>query len=441
MGSWNHTCMVSQMHITDGEEVVEVWLAQPFGRDRDGINHYTYSTDVWTPYPILMYGEYTDYGKTNAGHDLTNPRNALLLELIKRDIVEREQGENQVHDHAVVKEGLTFERLHTIDHGGRGQVRGWSEQYRALKHAVIKRSMFDKIINDFYLEEARWKDRKNRKGYYVEKIYFKDIIKNLAADVKWVRDYLKNNELPERFEQLHIKDRTAAQIKESFMVSGGISRLFWGDDTAPLFTQYLNDDEGSLARTAARVNYFNNYDFKNLTDEELTHHIEEHLKFQWLAFFINLSRKMWSPQVGQGSQSQEYHPYELLSEFYIEDIKAQKARWDDEDIGELQRQVKILEARVKDVERCRDAYRDQSIINEEKLNCLSTPLVWLPAKEAPPGTRAILKYKAGFELAYLTNQPEGFIDTWRYLTGLERGVQAPWPDYYVPLDSVLALIE
>ena len=304
MGSWNHTCMVSQMHILEGDEVLEVWLAQPFGATRDEKSgHLTYSTDAWAPYPVLMYGKYTDYGETDAGANETNPRVKLLLDLIKYDIVERDQGENPYHDHEVRKEGLTFERLHTIDHGGRGQIRGWGDQHRALKHAVIKKSLFDKIIDEFYIEEARWTDMKAFTGYHVVKIYYKDLIANLLNDVKWVREYLKNNELDEKYEALQREDRSAADIKQSLVRMDGISRLFWNNDAAPTFVKYMSDGSGSSLARASNINYFSD-DFEHLTDEELTAHIEEHLKFEWLALFIDLTRKMWSPQVGQGSQSQ-----------------------------------------------------------------------------------------------------------------------------------------
>lgn len=69
-------------------------------------------------------------------------------------------------------------------------------------------------------------------------------------------------------------------------------------------------------------------------------------------------------------------------------------------------------------------------------------LKWLPAKDAPGGTRALLKYGSGsYELAYKTNHGEPFMETWRYLSGPSSGQQAAWPDFYVPLSDVELLIE
>lgn len=310
MGCWNHTCMISQMHILSDDDVVEVWLAKqiPYREDNEG--HYTYATAVWSPFPILLYGKYNDYGETEKYEQ--GPRHDLLLELIKDEIIERDMGENQYHDHEVRKEGLTFERLHTIDHGGRGLVRGWNGKNRALKHAVINRRLFDKIMNEFYLESAEWTNPETYEGYYVKKTYLKDISKDLLEGIKWVRAYIAQDE--------HSKYR-----------AHDLSHMFWKNKDAPAFVKYMGGrGEGQAHSVPA---YFG-FEYEHLTDEELVVHIEEHLKFQWLSYFVDLSRKMWSPQTGQGSQSQEYHAYELLSEFYIEDIKAQKERWGDEESDE-----------------------------------------------------------------------------------------------------------
>ena len=307
MGCWNHTCMISQMHILSDDEVVEVWLVKQNGRKGDGEGHYVYSTDVWKPYPILLYGKYNDYGETE---DYTQgPRHDLLLKMITKDIVERDIGENPYHDHEVRKEGLTFERLHTIDHGGRGLVKTWRGEV-ALKHAVIKKTMFDKIINEFYLEESDWTDRKNYKGYFTYKTYFKDVIENLEEGVKWIRADLKT------------QSRFA-------LIGNSLTGLYWNNDEAPKFVKFMGSGSSSEGAHCS-VNYFGE-EFEHLTDAELAVHIEEHLKFEWLHLFMTLARKTWAPQVGQGSQSQEYRPYELLAEFYVEDIKDQKARWGDEE--------------------------------------------------------------------------------------------------------------
>lgn len=307
MGCWNHTCMISQMHILSDDDVVEVWLAKGIPYKGEDGGNYTYSTAVWAPFPILLYGKYNDYGATE--HYEEGPRHDLLLELIKDEIIERDMGENQYHDHEVRKEGLTFERLHTIDHGGRGLVRGYNGKDRSLKHAVINRRLFDKIMNEFYLESAEWTNRETYEGYYVKKTYLKDISVDLLEGVKWVRAYIAKDE--------HSKYR-----------AHDLQSMFWKVEDAPAFVKHMGarGSDGPHSMPA----YFG-FEYEHLTDEELVVHIEEHLKFQWLFYFVDLSRKMWSPQVGQGSQSQENHPYELLSEFYIEDIKAQKERWGDEE--------------------------------------------------------------------------------------------------------------
>lgn len=326
MGSWNHTCMVSQMHILEGDEVVELWLVEQNSYDK--YSHYVYSTHLWRPYPVLMYGKYTDYGESDAGLQ-DCPRVDLLLDVIKRDIVEREQGETPYHDHAVVKEGLDFKRLHTIDHGGRGQVRGYKGPL-ALKHALVKKSLFDKILSDYYIEEARWKNKEKYTGYHTVKIYFADVVKNLVADVRWVRDYFDADiEGAETMSESELESaKQVARMMRSF--SRSVSETFWGNEKAPLFTKYMGEGSGEGRAAATNINYFGE-EYDELSDEDLAYHIEEHLKFQWLAMFMSNSRKAWMPQVGQGSQSDEILPYKLLADWYKIDLKEQKKRYADYD--------------------------------------------------------------------------------------------------------------
>ena len=67
---------------------------------------------------------------------------------------------------------------------------------------------------------------------------------------------------------------------------------------------------------------------------------------------------------------------------------------------------------------------------------------WLPAKDAPGGTEALIKFTSGrLELAYKTNHGEPFMETWRSMTYGTRGEQVGWPDFYVPLSDVELLIE
>lgn len=324
MGSWNHTCMVSQMHIHEDDEVVELWLVeQDQYAPRGQLNHLTYSTALWRPYPVLMYGTYTDYGETDAGHDLTNPRNALLLDLIKHVIIEREIGENEYHDHAVVKADLDFERLHTIDHGGRASVRGWNGNECAMKHAVIKKSLFDKIIDEFTVEEYV-RDETHKWGGYTKQVFFRDIVANLQEDVQWVMDDLNKGDTEDLVTKEHASLRS---VRRMMLMYDGVSRRYWNNKEAPAFVRYMADGSGSAEASAARIDYFSDEAFATLTIEELTAHILEHLKFSWLAYFMDRTRKMWSPQTGQGSQSDDLTGYKILGDFYLEEVVAQRAEY------------------------------------------------------------------------------------------------------------------
>ena len=59
MGCWNGTCMISQLPIMEGDEVVII----PISKVGDvEISPCCYSSTFFKPFPIIMYGKYNDYG-------------------------------------------------------------------------------------------------------------------------------------------------------------------------------------------------------------------------------------------------------------------------------------------------------------------------------------------------------------------------------------------
>lgn len=71
-----------------------------------------------------------------------------------------------------------------------------------------------------------------------------------------------------------------------------------------------------------------------------------------------------------------------------------------------------------------------------------TKIKWLPAKDAPGGIEALVKYKSGhLALAYKTDHGEPFMETWRSMAIGIRGEQIAWPDFYVSLVDIESLIE
>lgn len=60
MGSWNHTCGISGLSISQGEKVVLILLSETAGRV-DG--NPSYISDNFTPVSIPIVAEYNDYGQ------------------------------------------------------------------------------------------------------------------------------------------------------------------------------------------------------------------------------------------------------------------------------------------------------------------------------------------------------------------------------------------
>jgi hypothetical protein len=64
---------------------------------------------------------------------------------------------------------------------------------------------------------------------------------------------------------------------------------------------------------------------------------------------------------------------------------------------------------------------------------------WLPGDDAPRGIAALVRYRSGLiDYCYKTSNGEPFLETWRYAGTARRGEQAPWPEQYLPIDTILS---
>jgi hypothetical protein len=87
-----------------------------------------------------------------------------------------------------------------------------------------------------------------------------------------------------------------------------------------------------------------------------------------------------------------------------------------------------------------EEYPDHALITMEQLGSFMARAAspdWLPADEAPRGTRALIRHRSGLiDVVYKTNNGEPFLETWRYAGTARGGEQAPWPDSYMPLSAL-----
>ncbi len=121
MGCWHETCGVTQMPLIHGTPVALILLTN-VSRIRQGENHagHCRSNAIWTPRALPIYGKYNEYGSIE---DFTmNWNTTFIVDGFREDLVEKEVGENTVHDVATKKADLNIDNLLEWIHESRVEV-------------------------------------------------------------------------------------------------------------------------------------------------------------------------------------------------------------------------------------------------------------------------------------------------------------------------------
>jgi hypothetical protein len=145
MGCWNGTCAITNLPIYYGEEVYVFFLVESA---YDSTNN-CYMDTYYDLFPLHFTGTYNDYGAVEDCSDEAQH----VIDYLKENLVEMEQGENKYHDIPVKREGFNIEKLFDADHERRLFVKGYHPSRKKLKftHITVKKSVMEKILKSFGL--------------------------------------------------------------------------------------------------------------------------------------------------------------------------------------------------------------------------------------------------------------------------------------------------
>lgn len=118
MGSWNATCMVTNLPILAGDPVVaQIIVAEPFSDPLKSAADSNYPHDRFVPVGWPLRAKYNDYGYID---DIEQSVYADdTLDYLRKHLIERPLGENKYHDHEVTKDKLSWNSLDRWFHGKR----------------------------------------------------------------------------------------------------------------------------------------------------------------------------------------------------------------------------------------------------------------------------------------------------------------------------------
>ena len=348
MGCWNGTCAVSNLHVTAGTEVAVFMLLE--NKEKKS---FCYGNALYDVCPIPFYGKYNDYGAVEEceGFGLN-----LVVEAIRERIYEFGQGPNSSHDTVVNKDNFDIDMLFEADHEDRlgiQELRSWSndsydldklkkmreddgltdsqqfeldrlsakikqeDTFRQVTHVIIHGDVFKSIMEKWYIEKYVG-DGKGTTGYgknYIH-IYFKDIVDSIP-------EYIVKKK----------KEVEDAKKEDNPALARMMRRMSNGDEwnSPNLATKWLNYFDSGESNTFGLIRvkeYISNYIEKEDWDG-LVSFIKEALTGAWVNCFMGYTRKVWTQQTGQGSQSQDADGYILLANTVLDILKAEKAEYDE----------------------------------------------------------------------------------------------------------------
>lgn len=281
MGSWNQTCGITNIHIRSGERVTAFAIVE------DTQDNMCYTTGLFVPFMLPIYGEYDDYGRLDQSTGLGF---TLLLERLNTHAVERPVGENQRREIAIERGKFDDAYFWNAIHLHRIQVESrWGEvHHHNVKIMMVKSSVIEFLLDSFKL--TRHPYCKEKKFQYT----FRDVLNQVDA-------------LVDAMFTLFNADADA------FLFNSFAKREI-PDPSIELIQLWINSSFSHLMHRSAfihlggKIQEFITSGNRDQLVEFMNGTIISHLVDQ---FFME-TRKVWIPQGGNGSQADDHDGYITL---------------------------------------------------------------------------------------------------------------------------------
>ena len=295
MGCWNKTCALSNLHIHAGDPVYVFLIEQK------GFNDYhCYSTHLYSPVPIPFYSHYDDYGR---GENNSGAALPVIINSLKKVLIEKELGENEYHDLEVKRDTLSEDNLFEIMKEGRLFVKN---KYRNINSNLPEENKVDfvmmrKDVVDSIL--ANFKPEYWDKDYKTIKIGFDEIIEDVDFAIEHIQERCLDLYLPHVLEDRGSKMASFIRFFDPISLAG-TSRIV---PIMEIFSDLVKTGETTLAK-------------EFLIDA---------LKGAFIANFMELTRRSWIPQCGEGSQNIDVSGHKILAQTVLNIIEKEETEMEE----------------------------------------------------------------------------------------------------------------
>lgn len=308
MGCWNGTCAITNLPILYGEPCRIVFLRQSI-QANDAGGGFCYTEGLWHPASLPIPAKYNDYGAVE-DYDPDDWRIPHFMEWMRASVIEREQGENEFHQQAIVRDNLkSLDDVCDLLHGDSSRFRVLDDYSKRLlayyemskdaigadpdQSAEVKQGdvmAYCLIREDVYqgllqMERHSWKGTLGIEKYYGEMEEWLD----MAIEAHREKDG---------------DDRSTQRL--ILRLSSGSTMWQTNEGIGPLVgslrEHILNEMEG-VVRDGGDLDAYR---------EVLLPRLRQVVEYRWVTWMMDSLRKHWSPQGGAGSQSFGWEAHEAL---------------------------------------------------------------------------------------------------------------------------------
>lgn len=311
MGCWNKTCGLSKLHIHHGTETM-VFVLEANHRSDDRC----YATAFYGPVLTPFYSIYDDYGGGEKSHGIAFN---LIMAGLKKNMVEKEIGDNEYHDIAVKKdemgEVLFFEAVHEKRLFIQDRAFGGE---RMVEFVMFRKDIVDDIFDNYEIKKYVGGGL-GTCGY--DNAYIKYKFADVLADVPAFLDL--------------IDAKIAEKSKDD---ESGMSRFPWFIGEMGDIVKWNHPNKASWYARGDNYRFSHIFrpgetiikmmlDGMRVEAEEL---LTEYLKGAFLNSFMEDTRNHWMPGGHEGSQGDEHGGYQALIGAMSRALTAEKAKYEED---------------------------------------------------------------------------------------------------------------
>jgi hypothetical protein len=302
MGCWNGTCGLTNLPIQAYDEIYVFPIVEQYKG-----NSFCYTHALYRPCIVPFRAVYNDYGGGEQCHGVALD---FIINGLKSQLIEMEQGENPYHDVKVSRDKFDANSFFDIVHEGRlfikNPMRGYEDQPETLNvyFTMVRKDVVDEIRKSYTFD--LWNNSKSvpsefkTNRYYIKNVTYEKLEAYIPEYLEHTINHNQSKYKGERTEKSDLLLREFFFLRSDHILDGIFERIFHGASAYEFFMR----NEMKLTILAALASG-NKILAVNLLKELMTGVLVNHL--------MSNTRKVWLPPMHQGSQSEFLETYKFLN--------------------------------------------------------------------------------------------------------------------------------